>query len=565
MTAVNQLNVVFCWHMHQPDYRDHVSGEFALPWTYLHAIKDYTDMAWYLEQNQKARAVFNFVPILLDQLQDYSDQFATGTLRDPLLRLLAQPDLNNIGVADRALLLGSCFRANQATMIDPYPAYRQLQAWSEVIPTKGDGAGYLSGQYFADLLMWYHLTWFGETVRRDNPQIALWLAQAKGYTATDRGNLFHLIGKLLTDLMPRYRALLASGQIELSTTPHHHPITPLLLDFASAKESWPDVTLPLSAHYPGGAERARHHLRSAGESHRKRFGAMPHGIWPAEGGLSLATAKLFAEEGYAWTATGEAVLRNSLKATGQLPEERAGYLYRPYRVHSERNSITVFFRDDRLSDKIGFEYAKWLGKDAALDLVRELESIAESAPAGETPTVSIIMDGENAWEYYPYNGFYFLSELYSLLTHHTAISLTTFGVLLQQENFHARTTDLPAITAGSWVYGTFSTWIGSAPKNKAWDLLCAAKRSYDDQVNMLSESARKTAEQQLASCEASDWFWWPGDYNPSASVQSFDVLFRQNLANLYRLLELPIPNALNHPLSAGTEHGELSGAMRRVS
>lgn len=565
MIAAKQLNVVFCWHMHQPDYRDHVSGEFALPWTYLHAIKDYTDMAWYLEQNSKARAVFNFVPILLDQLEDYADQFAAGSMRDPLLRLLARPDLDDIGTADRTLLLGSCFRANQATMIDPYPEYRQLQDWAEAINAKDDGAHYLSGQYFADLLMWYHLTWLGETVRRDHPQIGLWLVQAKGFTAQDRGDLCHLIGKLLTDLIPRYRALLASGQIELSTTPHHHPITPLLLDFASAKESWPDVSLPLTASYPDGEARVRAHLQSAGESHAKRFAAMPVGIWPAEGGLSLATAKLFAEQGYAWTATGEAVLRNSLKAVQQLPEDRADYLYRPYRVHSEHSSITVFFRDDRLSDKIGFEYAKWLGKDAALDLVRELESIAESAPAGEIKTVSIIMDGENAWEYYPYNGYYFLSELYALLTDHATINLATFSGLLQQEKFRGRTTQLQRITAGSWVYGTFSTWIGSAPKNKAWDLLCAAKRSYDDHVGRLSESARKAAEQQLASCEASDWFWWPGDYNPSASVHSFDVLFRHNLANLYRLLKLPIPEALNHPLSVGSEHGELSGAMRRVS
>ena len=565
MTAAHKLNVVFCWHMHQPDYRDQRSGEFALPWTYLHAIKDYTDMAWYLEQYPSARAVFNFVPILLDQLEDYTDQFTTRQFRDPLLGLLARDDLNDITQADRRLLLASCFRANQTTMIDPYPAYRELQDWADRIEIDPEQTEYFSGQYFSDLLMWYHLTWLGETVRRDRPQVGVWLKQGKGFAAQDRTELLSLLGELITGLIPRYRALRASQCIEISTTPHHHPITPLLLDFASARESWPEVSLPASPHYPGGEARARQHLQTASESHRVRFGVVPNGIWPAEGGLSTLIAKLFAEHGYRWTATGEAVLRNSLNASGKLSAERAEYLYQSYNVGSQDQVITIFFRDDRLSDKIGFEYAKWQGKDAAIDLVRELESIANHHTSTTNPVVSIIMDGENAWEYFPYNGFYFLNELYALLSDHSSIKMTTFTDCLEQKNVLNNAVDLDKITAGSWVYGNFSTWIGSAAKNRAWDLLCEAKRQYDVEINKLSAEARLAAARQLASCEASDWFWWPGDYNPSASVQSFDTLFRLNLANLYGLLALPIPDALNHPLSSGAEHSEQSGAMRRVS
>ena len=550
--------------MHQPDYRDHTSGEFALPWTYLHAIKDYTDMAWYLEQLPGARAVFNFVPILLDQLEDYADQFTANTFRDPLLRLLAMSDLANLSAVEKEEIIEKCFRCNQATMIDSYPAYQRLQRTAKQFVAEDDAhLSYLSPKFFADLLMWYHLAWLGETVRRDDARIAVWLKQGSGFSLGDRLALLDLIGHLIANLIPRYRALQDAGRIELSTTPHYHPIAPLLLDFVSARDSWPDVNLPDCDNYPDGGTRLNFHIDSARASHSARFGAAPQGIWPAEGGLSYSAAGMFANAGFQWTASGEAVLRHSLSANGQNPGERERYLYRPYRIVSKNGAISGFFRDDRLSDKIGFEYAKWLGKDAALDFIAELEGIADRAIEGETPVVSIIMDGENAWEYYPYNGFYFLSELYALLVAHPKIRLTTFS-----EVAHSATlAELTHVTAGSWVYGTFSTWIGDPAKNRAWDLLCNAKHAFDRQMagGTLSDAQRTAAERQLASCEASDWFWWPGDYNPSDSVKSFDQLYRQNIANLYRLLQLAVPEILQQPLSAGATHAETSGAMRRVS
>ena len=313
MSKTKRLDLILCWHMHQPDYRDHTTGEFALPWTYLHAIKDYTDMAWYLEQTPGARAVFNFVPILLDQLEDYSNQFATNTFRDPLLRLLAAPDLAALTLADKALIVENCFRCNQATMIDSYPPYQRLQrALAHFSSEEERNLIYLSPQYFADLLMWYHLTWLGETVRRDDKRIGQWLAQGDNFSTDDRRLLLALIGKLIADLIPRYRALQESGRIELSTTPHYHPIAPLLLDFASARDSWPDVNLPACENYPDGAARLRFHVDSARASHSARFGAAAQGIWPAEGGLSHSAAGVFAGAGFRWTASGEAVLRHSL-------------------------------------------------------------------------------------------------------------------------------------------------------------------------------------------------------------------------------------------------------------
>ena len=98
---MTQLNLILLWHMHQPDYRDYATNEFVLPWVYLHAIKDYTDMAYHLEMHPRTKAIVNFVPVLLDQLEDYIQQFSAGPVRDPLLRLLATPELDQISMKDR--------------------------------------------------------------------------------------------------------------------------------------------------------------------------------------------------------------------------------------------------------------------------------------------------------------------------------------------------------------------------------------------------------------------------------------------------------------------------------
>lgn len=65
--AKKPLKVVLYWHMHQPEYRDLRTGVYRLPWTYLHAIKDYVDMVAHLEANPEAHAVINFAPTLLDR------------------------------------------------------------------------------------------------------------------------------------------------------------------------------------------------------------------------------------------------------------------------------------------------------------------------------------------------------------------------------------------------------------------------------------------------------------------------------------------------------------------
>ncbi len=568
------IDLVFLWHMHQPDYRDYASGDFLLPWVYLHAIKDYSDMAYHLEQHPKIRAVVNFVPVLLDQLEDYEQQFASGQMRDPLLRLLVRKNLNDLSVAERNLVLDSCFRSDHNKMVAPYPSYKRLSDLFKMLESGSSAAlSYLSGQFLADLLTWYHLAWCGESLRREHHLVIALMSKAENFSHADRKALFDLIGKEVGRIIPRYRKLAESGQIEISTTPHYHPLSPLLLEFRSARESEAESSLPQTAAYPGGRSRVEAHIKSAMHTHQQRFGAAPQGVWPAEGAVSNALLGVLAAQNCRWTASGQGVLVNSLHSAGMPAESREKYLYRSYQLDGEASAVRCFFRDDQMSDAIGFEYASWNGNDAAHHFVAQLEAIAQQAPDTETPIVSIILDGENAWEYYPYNGYHFLNDLYFLLEQRPSICTTSYQDYLDKLDVTggqgaANEGKLPHLVAGSWVYGTFSTWIGSPDKNYAWDLLCMAKQTYDRVMasGKLSEAEQRAAEKQLSSCESSDWFWWFGDYNPAHAVASFDRLYRGNLMHLYNLLKLEPPAVLNQSISrGGGDSAEAGGTMRRGS
>ncbi len=556
-----RLKVVLCWHMHQPQYRDLLSGSYQLPWVYLHAIKDYVDMAAHLEAVPRARAVVNFAPLLLEQIEDYARQvegFLTNSLaiRDPLLAALVSPTLPP-AEEERMTLIKACLRANETRMIDRYPAYRNLADVAALLMPRPATTHYLSNQFLADLLTWYHLAWLGETVRRHDARVQRLLDKGSGYTLHDRRELLAVIGVLLSNVISRYRKLAERGQVELSVTPYAHPIVPLLLDFQCAHDAMPGAPLPLLTQYPGGEERARWHIREGIETFRRHFGFAPAGCWPSEGAVSAAALKLLAEAGFRWAASGESVLRNSLIKSGHADHHvKEAWLYRLYSMKD--SGIHCFFRDDGLSDLIGFNYATWHGDDAVNNLVHHLENIAHCCRAHPEHVVSIIMDGENAWEHYPENAYHFLHALYRRLSEHPKLELTTFARCL--ETVPAKS--LRVLSAGSWVYGTLSTWIGEADKNRGWDMLGDAKRAFDAAAARLGPEQLDRARRQLAVCEGSDWFWWFGGDNPSATVADFERLYRQHLTNLYQLIGAEPPEYLAQVFTRGGGAPKHGGAMR---
>ena len=564
MGSAPRLPVILLWHMHQPQYKDALTGQYALPWTYLHAIKDYTDMAAHLEGNPKARAVVNFTPLLIEQIEEIArrvgEHLKVGSpLPDPVLGLLG-PEPVPTDPALRLELLRACLRAQRKQMIERFGPYLDLATIAETLGTP-ERIAYASDQFIHDLAVWYHLAWLGETVRRADPLVARLTERGRDFTAAQRRDLLSLIGELVGNVVPRYRALAARGQCELSVTPYGHPIIPLLLDFHSARDAVPAMALPVHAGYPGGTVRATWHVEEALRVFTRAFGSRPVGCWPAEGAISAATLGLLAASGFRWAASGAGVLRASLALTDAAAAADPLAYNRPYRLAG--TGMNCFFRDDMLSDLLGFTYATWHGDDAATNLVNELLQLARRYESDGNHAVLIALDGENAWEHYPFNGFYFLRALYEQLAEHPQLELMTLSECLARD---IRPAPLPRVCAGSWVHGTLATWMGDAAKNRAWDLLCDAKLAYDRVMPGLTDPAQRAAAgRQLALCESSDWFWWFGDYNPADAVSQFDRLYRRQLLALYRRLNLAPPGELAQPISEGHGAPEHGGAMRRAT
>jgi len=554
-----RLRVVVGWHMHQPEYRDPADGVSSLPWTYLHAIKDYADMAAHLEHEPDARAVVNFAPLLLEQIEDRAATIAAhlasgAPLCEPVLEALVA-ERYPTDAAARLALIDAGLRSHPQRLIARYPAYQALAEIAARTRDEPAFAEYLSDAYIADLLTWLHIAWMGETIRRHDGFVQALEAQGRAFSLDQRRQLLALIGEITASIIPRYRALAETGRVELTVTPYGHPIVPLLLDLRSAKEAMPDAPLPDAAGYPGGEARARWHFERGLAVFERCFGFRPVGCWCSEGSISEATLDLLPDFGFAWTASGGNVLAHSARDAGvQAPASRP--------IQFGRRSLACWFRDDELSDAVGFQYQTWHADDAVDDLVRRLEQRADQQ--GTDGVVLIYLDGENAWEFYPMNAYWMLSTLYRRLAHHPRLRLTTVRDALTEGVPHA---PLPRLTAGSWVYGTFSTWIGSVDKNRGWDLLVMAKQAYDSVIGSgdFSERQRAAIDRQLAVCEGSDWFWWLGDYNPGRAVSDFESLYRLHLRRLFEMLGVAPPPVLAAVLSHGHGDPAAGGTMRAAS
>lgn len=536
------LAVVLLWHMHQPEYR--VDGEWQLPWTCLRALSGYADMAAHLEEVEDARAVVNFTPVLLEQLQDYARHLQAAVERgtripDPLLDALRE--LPPAGPA-RAAVLVLASRVDPGAIAQRHPYWRAAAA--RILSMAQPGL--IGDNEARSFVVWTWLVWFGESLRQD-PRVAALLARSDVGSPDDARAVLTLIAETVIGLLPRYRRLADQGRIELSMTPGQHPILPLLIDLGCARETAPAVALPAAA-YPGGAARARWHLDEGLRIFDSVFGRRPAGCWPAEAALSDDALALIAASGFRWTASSAAVL----KATEQHHGVMQAHPHQAYR--SNGHPTLCLFRDDGLSDRLGFAYQHWPAADAVHDLLRHLEQIADVD--ADRRVVLIALDGENPWTWYADNGIHFVRGLYRALAAHPRLRLAVPGAMLDELDRTAAA--LPRLQAGSWVSGQLLTWIGNGEKNRAWQLLIDAKRSYDERP-----SRDAAATRQLGVCEASDWFWWPGESHPAPSAADFDALFRAQLRSLYRHLQLPPPEALEHPFSRSGARAPASGGTMK--
>jgi alpha-amylase/alpha-mannosidase (GH57 family) len=547
------MDVVIVWHMHQPYYKDPLKNEYLLPWTYLHGIKDYFDMPAIVEDTPGARAVFNLVPSLLEQLLDYAD----GTANDPFL-VKGMADPAKFGEDDRVFLLENFFSANRQNMIEPYRRYLELFSMA------GDGkpgsararVKHFSEQDLLDLQVWFFLSWTGEAARRRYPVFSRLVAKGEQFTASDKQQLFDTQLDLLKSIVPLYKKLHEEGRVELSVTPYYHPILPLLCDNRVARTCMPRVNLPESHfHCP---EDARAQIRRGIDYFKKIFGFTPKGMWPSEGSVSDAALSIIAECGIKWIATDEEILAKSLDGGMGDHKEK---LYRPWRYSCHQGEVGLFFRDHQLSDLVGFTYSQWDAVRAANDLCNRLVNI-KSHVGGEGRVIPIILDGENAWEYYPDNAYDFLQGMYRRIADSRELKLTTCADVLAGNSFDGR---IHHIYPGSWINGNYGIWIGHPEENLAWDLLFKARQvavaankevaAIMDGTVLFGSGKAEQICQALYAAEGSDWFWWYGDDHFSPHSDRFDRLFRQHLINVYRLLELDPPRDLFEPIKTSSPAG----------
>ena len=190
-----RLRVILGWHMHQPEYRDPSTGQFRLPWTYLHAIKDYSDMAAHLEAAPAARAVVNFAPLLLEQLEAYVEQIDAyfahhKPLGDRVLAALVAERYPTDADARRDLV-EAALRAHPQRLIARFSTYRLLASEGERLRTRPEELEAAPEGYLADLLTWFHLAWMGESLRRELPLIGQLQAQQVKCRCWAMPGIFH--------------------------------------------------------------------------------------------------------------------------------------------------------------------------------------------------------------------------------------------------------------------------------------------------------------------------------------------------------------------------------------
>jgi alpha-amylase/alpha-mannosidase (GH57 family) len=540
------LRVVLLWHQHQPFYKDLVTGEYRLPWVRLHALKDYYGMVKLLDEFPRVHQNFNLVPSLITQIQDY----VAGTAQDPFLQVAARP-ARDLTLEERRFALQYLFQANPVNLIGRYPRYREL--W-ERFRSAGDSPEraekFFQPQDLTDLQVLSQLAWFDEFFLEDRDVAAL-VGKERDYTLEDQSFVIKREREVLGQVLPAHASAAQKGLLELSTSPFYHPILPLLCDTNVGAVSSPGLPLPQNRfRYP---EDARDQILRGLDLHESVFGVRPKGVWPSEGSVSEEAIAIAHDLGVQWMATDEGVLGRSTglffwrDGEGRLPGHLAEKLYTIHRYENGPTTMHLVFRDHTISDLIGFVYSDMPPQEAAQHLIRNIKRAAQPAlDMGRDAVVSIILDGENAWEYYPRSGREFLRRFYEGLQNTPGMEAVTISeAIARHRNFNP----LHAITPGSWISANFNVWIGAPEDNRSWDYLSQARSFYEENAPRATDAQRKLAYEELLIGEGSDWNWWYGPEHHSANDRDFDELYRKHLSNVYQALGATPPDYLAQPIS----------------
>jgi alpha-amylase/alpha-mannosidase (GH57 family) len=542
------LRLILLWHQHQPFYKDLVTGQYRLPWVRLHALKDYYGMVKLLDEFPNVHQNFNLVPSLITQIQDY----AQGTAHDPFLKVARTP-AQELTPQERIFALQYLFQANPTNVIGRYPRYREL--WEKFrehgfSPEKADK--FFQPRDFTDLQVLSQIAWFDEYFLED-PDIAALIKQERNYSLADQSFVIGRERELIGKVLPAHADAAKKGSIEISATPFYHPILPLVCDTNAGAASSPGLPLPQNRfRHP---EDAREQLVRALDLHEEVFGVRPRGVWPSEGSVSEEALAIAHSLGVKWMATDEGVLGRSTgvffqrDGSGRLPTHLADRLYNIHRYEKGETEMHMVFRDHTISDLIGFVYSGMNPAEAAGHLLRNIKDAAQPVLAqGRDAVVSVILDGENAWEYYPKSGREFLRRFYDALQREGGLEAVTASEAISR---HRNVSPLKSLVPGSWINANFNVWIGAPEDNRAWDYLHHAREFYAQNSANVSEAQRKLAYEEILIAEGSDWNWWYGPEHHSANDRDFDELYRKHLSNIYQALGATPPDYLSQPITAG--------------
>ncbi len=154
---MKRIHLVVLWHMHQPQYRDPENGRYVLPWTRLHALKDYWGMVEVLREFPNFHATFNVVPSLGMQLEEY----ASCSFKEPWFSL-AFKNADELSHEDKAEIISRAFQVNQERLMSRWPRFFELFEWSR--PAGGAQALVsFTPRDWRDLQLLSQLAWMDES------------------------------------------------------------------------------------------------------------------------------------------------------------------------------------------------------------------------------------------------------------------------------------------------------------------------------------------------------------------------------------------------------------------
>lgn len=527
--------------MHQPVYQLTQDSDYIMPWTRLHAVKDYLDMLTIIKNYKNIKLNFNIVPILIDSFIRYGEK----GFHDIHSRITVKP-VEELTDEDKNFIINNFFDANYQYMIMPLKEYDRLIHKYQFTKDINE----FTLQEYSDLMALFNLVWIDSAHIKDYPELKALYKKGSGYTLEDRIKIIEIQRDIIRRIIPTFKKYLQDKKIEITTSPHYHPILPILVDIA-------DITTNQNGDLPlmlGMKKDAEIQIKQALDIIENAFGVRPQGIWPSEHCISNKTLKLLSDIGIKWTISDEGVLSNSIKF--DFVRDFNGNLENPYpllKVYEYKSGIKVIFREAVFPNLISFEYPNHDSERVAIDLydrIKTIQNKIQNSP-DETHLLTIAMDGENCWENYAKDGAVFLNKLYELINEDDTLETVLISDYIEKEQ-HLK--EINSIKAGSWINQDFKLWIDEPLKNLAWTYLKQVKDDLENFIlmNPNHENIEK-AKKELYVCQGSDWFWWFGEPNDSGHDNIFDYLFRMHLKNVYEFLGQTPPKCLDTQLIQALE------------